>query len=89
MRDVPGIEGPGAPDVWWVKGNAPLPENVGVADGMVRYTLIYRGLQPEEQKPTQGVTLVQLLDARRIRVEAFKGSSTAGAFTAAAKTYER
>ncbi len=95
MRDVPGIEDPGAPDVWWVKGNAPLPENVGVDDGMVKYMLINgRDLRDTEEfiddlKPVQGVMLVEMIDVGRIRVEVFKGTTTADAFTSAAKVYVR
>lgn len=95
MRDVPGIEDPGRPDVWWVKGNSPLPEDVGVGDGIVKYTLIDgRDLRDtgefvDDLKPVQGVMLVQMLDADRIRVEVFKGTTTADTFTSAAKVYVR
>jgi hypothetical protein len=89
MQDVPGIQGPGAPDVWWVKGNSPRPETIGVADGIVQYTLIFRGNQPEESKPVQGVMLVQMINDGSIRVEVFKGSTFAAAFTSAARVYER
>jgi hypothetical protein len=95
MRDVPGIEGPGAPDVWWVKDNAPLPETVGVSDGMVKYQLIYGKdiYHPEgwneETQPVLGVMLVQMLDAGRIKVQVFKGVTDADAFTSAAKVYVR
>lgn len=95
MRDVPGIEGPGRPDVWWVKGNSPIPDNVGVDDGMVKYTLIHgRNLRDtgefiDELKPVQGVMLVEMIDAGRIRVEVFKGTTTADTFTSAAKVYVR
>ncbi len=95
MRDVPGIEGPGRPDVWWVKGNAPLPEDIGVDDGIVKYTLIYgrdlhtTGDFTPDLKPVQGVMLVQMIDTGRIRVEVFKGATTADTFTSAAKVYVR
>lgn len=95
MRDVPGIEGPGRPDVWWVKGNAPLPEDVGVGEGIVKYTLIYgRDLRATgdfvpDLKPAQGVMLVQMIDAGRIRAEVFKGTTAADTFTSAAKVYVR
>ena len=89
MRDVPGSQGPGRPDIWWVKGNSPRPENIGVADGLVKYTLIFPGPQPEEAKPIQGVMLVQMINEGSIRVEIFKGMTNAPAFTAAAKIYER
>jgi len=89
MNDVPGIEGPGAPDVWWVKGNAPRPETIGVSDGIVQYTLILPGPLPDESKPVQGVMLVEMIDEGSIRVEVFKGSLSATAFTTAARIYER
>ena len=95
MRDVPGIEGPGRPDVWWVKDNAPLPENIGVGDGITKYPLIYgRDLNATgdfvpDLRPVQGVMLVEMIDAGRIRVEVFKGTTTADAFTSAAKVYVR
>ena len=95
MRDVPGIEDPGRPDVWWVQGNSPLPEDVGVGDGIVKYTLIDgRDLRDtgefvDDLKPVQGVMLVQMLDADRIRVEVFKGTTTADTVTSAAKVYVR
>lgn len=95
MRDVPGIEGPGRPDVWWVKGNAPLPETVGVGDGFVKYTLIHgKDLRDTEEyidelKPVEGVMLVEMIDPGRIRVEVFKGTTTAEMFTSAAKVYVR
>jgi hypothetical protein len=95
MHDVPGIEGPGSPDVYWVKGNAPLPETIGVADGIVKYVLIY-GRDPyspfeyiEEDQPVQGEMLVQMLDEGRIRVEFFKGTTAPPTFTSGAKVYER
>ena len=40
-------------------------------------------------KPAQGVMLVEMIDAGRIRVEVFKGTTTADAFTSAAKVYVR
>jgi hypothetical protein len=95
MRDVPGIEGPGFPDVWWVKGNMPLPETIGVGDGIVRYELLYpqdireTGEFMDELRPVQGVMLVEALDGGRIRVEAFKGTTTPTQFTAASRIYVR
>lgn len=95
MRDVPGIAGPGAPDVWWVKGNAPAPENMGIENGIVKYELIY----PKDYRdtytyidslyPTQGVMLVQALQNEKLKVEIFKGQTSASSFTTAAKIYER
>ncbi len=95
MRDVPGIEGPGRPDIWWVQGNAPLPETIGVGDGVVAYTLIHKrdlrdtGEFIDEHKLVQGVMLVEMIEVGRIRVEVFKGVGTADAFTSAARVYVR
>ena len=95
MRDVPGIEGPGAPDVWWVKGNAPAPETIGVEEGLVKYELIYgkdhRDTYPfiDADRPVQAIMLVQALNDDKIQVEIFKGSTSSNAFTSAAKVYER
>ncbi len=95
MRDVPGIEGPGAPDVWWVKGNSPLPETVGVGSGIVKYTLISgkdlrdTGEYNDELQPVRGIMLVEMIDPGRIRVEVFKGATAAEMFTSAAKVYVR
>ena len=98
MRDVPGIEGPGAPNVWWVRGNSPLPETVGVTEGVVSYQLIY-GPDPsrplegasfdDSVAPIQGVMLVRMIEAGRIQVEIFEGVTTAPGFTSAAKVYVR
>lgn len=49
MRDVPGIENPGNPDVWWVKGNKPAPQLVGVAEALIKYELIY----PADHRDTE------------------------------------
>ncbi len=86
MRDVPGIEGPGYPDTWWVKGNAPLPETVGVADGVVRYDLLIP--DKRDLETVRGTLLVQALEGDRIRVE-FREEGAPSAFTSAARTYVR
>ena len=95
MRDVPGIEGPGFPDVWWVKGNMPLPETIGSSDGIVKYELLHpkdiRETEDfiDELRPVQGVMLVEYLDNERIRVETFLGTTTPSTFTASARIYVR
>jgi hypothetical protein len=95
MRDVPGIEGPGAPDVYWVKGNAPAPENIGIGDGIVKYTLI-NGKDPnspyeyiEDEQPILGEVLIQLVESRKLRIEFFKGTTAPADFTSSAKIYVR
>ncbi|MEP7269060.1 MAG: hypothetical protein ABI844_15685 [Saprospiraceae bacterium] len=90
MKDVPGFQNPGAPDIWWVKGNSPRPETIGTSDGIVQYSLISpHGSAPVENKPIEGVMLVQMVDENSIRVEVFKGSTSKMAFTTAARMYER
>ncbi len=89
MSDVPGFQDPGRPDIWWVRGNTPRPETVGVGDGVIKYTLISHGLAPDEVKATLGVMLVEMTEAGRIRVEVFKGVEDAAGFTPAAKIYVR
>ncbi len=90
MRDVPGIDGPGRPDIWWIKGNAPKPETIGQADGLVKYELILPDPRFTDP-PVAGVMLVQMTAPGTIRVEMFPGQ-TAGqvtGFTAAARNYVR
>ncbi len=89
MKDIPGFENPGAPDVWWVKGNSPAPDKIGVNDGITKYKLIYRGPQDENTKPIQGVILIEMITEGKIKVEVFKGSTSENSFTSAAKNYER
>ena len=80
-----------------IKGNAPDPATIGVADGLVKYELIGR-LRPERDAPTFndesnsiGVFLVEMIDDRSIRVEVFPGLIPAGVagFTDAAVVYAR
>jgi hypothetical protein len=92
MLDVPGFEDPGSPNWWFVRGNAPRPEDVGESDGMIKYDLItpfFNG--PEAANPTLGVMLVQMTATRKLRVEVFEGvmPGDVTGFTAAAKMYER
>ncbi|MBR9999542.1 MAG: hypothetical protein KFF73_11255 [Cyclobacteriaceae bacterium] len=89
MNDVPGIEGPGAPDVWWVKGNAPAPENIGVEDGMIQYTLINSAMIDDDLKVVEGVILVEMINENSIRLEVFKDSVSEDHFTSEARIYER
>jgi hypothetical protein len=82
---------------FWVKGNAPDPAKVSVASGLVKYELVYAKIgsagQTFEGIPigVQGVLLVQLLDDRKLCVEAFPGKSAddVNGFTESAAIYER
>lgn len=90
MRDVPGHQDPGRPDIWWVKDNAPHPESIGAEDGIVAWELVFpRTTQPDPA--VQGVMLVQMFEPGRIRVETFRGvtADQVTGFTPAARIYER
>ncbi len=90
MRDVPGNQDPGRPDVWWIKGNAPRPENIGAGDGIVEWELTFD--DPNDPAPAvQGVMLVEMVESGKIRVETFKGMTAdqVDGFTAAARIYVR
>ena len=95
MRDVPGIENPGYPDNFWVRGNSPAPEDIGVGDGVVKYVLIYGrdGFREppfdDEDRPVQGVALVEMIETDKIRFQVFKGVEDADGFTSASKIYVR
>ena len=95
MRDVPGNENPGRPDIYWVKGNTPLPETIDVGDGMVKYRLIpvHDPNDPnpyiEEQQPVVGEMLVHMINEGSMRIEFFKGTSAPATFTSQAKVYVR
>jgi hypothetical protein len=71
-----------APFVWGVTGNAPDPVDVTGASGPVKYAL---------QAHQQTAMLVQLQDARTIRVEVFPGKSPdqVTGFTDSARLYRR
>jgi uncharacterized protein (TIGR03437 family) len=87
---------------FWARGNAPDPAAVSVDSGLVKFELVPVGVYLQgRESPTlvyslqddqvQGVLLVQMLDARRMRAEAFPGKRAAdvSAFTSAAAVYER
>ena len=66
---------------YWVKGNEPRPETVGVAEGLVKYELmVARPQAPFSTRPpldetVVGVFLVQMLEPGRIRVERVMGKT--------------
>ena len=79
-----------------VKGSAPDPATVGVKEGLVKYELTWApmmsdGRKSEVAQRVQGVVLFQVLEGRRLKVEAFPGKTgdDVKEFTAAAKIYER
>lgn len=81
-----------------VKGNTPDPKDVGVDSGLVKYELVERdyiaGKWPQKrniESSIVGVFLVQMLEDRKLKVEAFPGktASQVSGFTSNAKIYER
>lgn len=92
--------GPGSSRVFWVKGNNPRPEDVGITDGMIKYEILDRsygsyspGISfPElDELPAAGVFLVEMLDESRIRVERFmdKTADEVDGFGTNARVYVR
>jgi hypothetical protein len=76
-REIP------VPPTWlfWVKGNAPRPETVGVAEGLVKYELMQAppqaptGVRPPLNENIVGVFLVQMLEPGRIQFERVMGKT--------------
>lgn len=70
----------GAGRPFWVKNNSPLPEGVGISDGIIKYEIMdrsYGSISPgltipdTDDLPVAGVFLVEMLDESTIRVERF------------------
>ncbi len=74
--------------VYGIAGADPLPRDVSVASGLVRYTLSGASAQVVTGVPTARM-LVQMLDDQRIRVEMFDLSANAAAFTDNARVFVR
>ena len=73
------------PGVWTIPADAPRPETVSPASGIVTYRLLYT-----EGLTQSGLMLVEMLDASRIRVQVFENTqATSAAFTSAAQIYVR
>lgn len=87
----------GAASQFGVKGNAPAPDGITSASGIVKYELIRMGLidgpRPFEgtSGAVQGTVLFEVLAGERLRMELFPGKTAAeaGGFTSAARIYER
>lgn len=91
-----GDENYGAGRVFWVEGNGPTPETVGVEDGLVKYGIIQRPPlrvpdPPADSDEVIGVFLVEMLDPDRIQVERVMGKTPAevSAFGGNARIYVR
>jgi hypothetical protein len=90
MLDVPGSQGPGAPNVYWVRGNIPPPEEIGPGSGIVEYELIMQGAGlTDEQKPTEGFMLVEMTIAGAMKLEIFTGTTNPGGFSPDPRNYVR
>ena len=79
--------------VFSIAATDPIPRDVSVASGAVRYTLATWGETGQPQRVRSGVPtarmLVQMLDDQRIRVELFPVSASAEAFTSNAREFVR
>lgn len=85
--------------------DGPHPKYVDVESGIITYELrnfdysvngqpwdrlsLAQGLHAENVGPVQGILLVQLLDTRKLKLEAFPGKTSAEGFTSNAVIYER
>ncbi len=89
----------GRPKQFAVKGNAPDPAKVSAKEGLVKYDLVYAPFNsngdrielPGQMRGVQGVLLAQLIEDRKLKIEAFPGKTAAdiNAFTSNARIYER
>ena len=82
--------------IYTIGAGDPMPRDVSVSSGLVRYTLFDGPGRPGAPPPGTGVPgapvarlLVQMLDATHARVEMFSPAASADAFTAEAKMFER
>ncbi len=93
--------------IYAVKSNSPDPADVGISTGPVKYELVgwdyfndnkkwdrkslVKGLKIENNDKVEGTLLVQLIEKRKLKVEAFpeKTASQVNGFTSNAKIYER
>jgi len=81
--------------VYWVEGNAPPPEDVGQADGLVKYEIRQRWFRDSYRvhatSDILGTFLVEMIEPGRIRVEKVLGKSPAeiSGFSSAARVYVR
>jgi hypothetical protein len=83
----------GAPAQFAIRGNAPDPQTVTAASGVVVYELVSwsPGATAPPDGPVLGVALIQVLAGRQLKVQFFPGQTKAqaSAFTSAALTYQR
>ncbi|MFO0804716.1 MAG: hypothetical protein U0791_16535 [Gemmataceae bacterium] len=89
----------GRPRQFAVVGNGPDPGKVAAKDGVVKYELQYAPINnrgekmelPREMRGVQGTLLIQVMDNRKLKAEAFPGRAAKDVtgFTPAAAIYER
>lgn len=89
----PGAAGASGATQFGIKGNAPDPATIDISSGLNKYELVSQELQMPDGKKwqgelvsgikavngttIQGVLLVQLLEAHKLKVEAFPGKTAA------------
>ena len=61
------------PHLWWVFGNRPLPEEVTVASGRVKYDVATWYTFYNNTPPSEGTVLIQLTTDDQLTFEFFKG----------------
>jgi hypothetical protein len=84
------------PSVYWVEGNSPRPENVGLGEGLVKYEVRRRWFQDAMYSghvvsDVLGTFLVEMFEPGKIRVEMVPGklADEVTGFSGAARVYER
>jgi hypothetical protein len=89
------VDGSSEAQVYWVEGNAPRPEQVGVGYGLVKYEIRWRWFRDQYRShgwsDVLGTFLVEMTEAGKIRVEKVLGkrADEVTGFSEAARTYVR
>lgn len=93
LSDGDGAQNAGKqPFLWFVFGNAPLPESVTVASGKVKYNVAtWWKFNANNIPDSEGTLMVELIQPNKLRYEWFSGKAPdeVSEFTAGAKMYER
>ncbi|MGY6741305.1 MAG: hypothetical protein ACXIUQ_01115 [Cecembia sp.] len=80
------------PYIWFVKGNTPMPEDITIESGPIKYEVANHWLliQNEDVTP-EGTLLIQLLEKEKIQYEYFEGKSAGEVFdfTSQSRIYVR
>jgi hypothetical protein len=81
-----------SPFLWFVFGNAPLPENVTPASGKIKYSVAtWWKFRPGVTPSPEGILMVELIQANKLKYEWFpeKSPDEVAEFTPSARLYER